>query len=63
MLHFDRNLDPRKNADLFAQITQNRPPIKQKVLETEQLFELACQNAIPFLPDKLPKSLVLSQKK
>ena len=55
MLHLDRTHDPRKNADLLAQITQNRLPIKQKILKTEQLFKQACQKPIPVLPTKLPK--------
>ena len=45
MLHLDRTHDPRKNADLLAQITQNRLPIKQKILKTEQLFKQACQKS------------------
>ena len=57
MLHLDKTHDPRKNADLLAQITQNRLPIKQKVLKTEQLFKQACQKpiSIPVAPAKLPK--------
>lgn len=55
MLYLDRTHDPRKNADLLAQITQNRLPLKQKVLKTEQLFKQACQNTIPILPNNLPK--------
>ena len=55
MLHLDRTHDPRKNADLLAQITQNRLPIKQKILKTEQLFKQACQKPIPVVPTKLSK--------
>ena len=64
MLHLDKTHDPRKNADLLAQITQNRLPIKQKILKTEQLFKQACQKSIPVSPDQtLLSSLTLSQKK
>ena len=57
MLYLDKTHDPRKNVDLLAQITQNRLPIKQKVLKTEQLFKQACQKpiSIPVVPAKLPK--------
>ena len=55
MLHLDRTHDPRKNAELLAQMTQSRLPIKQKILKTEQLFKQACQKPIPVLPTKLSK--------
>src|SRR3954454_7530719 len=55
MLHLDRTHDPRKNAELLAQITQNRLPIKKKILKTEQLFKQTCQKSIPVVPTKLSK--------
>ena len=55
MPHFDKTHDPQKNAERLTQITQNHLAIKQKVLETEELFNQACQNPIPILPNKLPK--------
>src|SRR3954470_2365757 len=63
MLHLDRTHDPRKNVELLAQITQDRLPIKQKVLKTDQLFKQACQNTIPVLPNKLPKHSLSFQEK
>src|SRR3954452_14159001 len=53
MLHLDRTHDPRKNAELLAQITQNRLPIKKKILKTEQLVKQTWQKSIPVVPTKL----------
>ncbi len=54
MHHFGRTHDPRQNVELLAQITKNRISIKQKILETERLFEQVCQNPLPVLPDHSP---------
>ncbi len=63
MHHFGRTHDPRQNVELLAQITKNRISIKQKILETERLFEQVCQNPLPVLPDHSPKQPLLFSAK
>ncbi|WP_184527938.1 glycosyl hydrolase family 28-related protein [Bacillus benzoevorans] len=62
MLPFDRTHDPRMNAELLAQMTQNQLPLKQMVQETEELFADICQHTAPIVPEKFPPPRSFSEK-
>ncbi|WP_223881972.1 glycoside hydrolase family 55 protein [Niallia endozanthoxylica] len=44
MFKFNQTHDPRNNAALIAEWTQNRMPLQKLVQETEELFTQVCQN-------------------
>jgi hypothetical protein len=61
MFNLEKNHDPRKNAELLAEI--NEGAIKEMVQETEQLFKLCRAKEISQHPNKIqPQTVPVSQK-
>ncbi|SDM60095.1 glycosyl hydrolase family 28-related protein [Bacillus sp. OK048] len=62
MLFLDKYHDPRKNAQLLSQITENRLDYKQALHETDELFQ-QCLDKVPVpQPNNSPTPLSFSNK-